>query len=119
MKKGISYALPLAAVLLLAACSSAPKQMYYWKNYSPTIYEHLKNDNRSVGEQINKMEKYFTEAGRKQIAVAPGSHAHMGLLLIDAGQNEAARQHFETERRLFPESSVFMDFLLKSKGGKK
>ncbi|RPD89122.1 DUF4810 domain-containing protein [Neisseria weixii] len=120
MKKGITCMLPLVAALWLAACGSAPKQMYYWKDYSPTVYEHLKND-ASPSEQISKMDKYFTEADRKQMAAAPGAHAHMGLLLIEAGQNEAARQRFETEKQLFPESSVFMDFLLKNKtqGGKK
>lgn len=119
MKKRITYVLPIAATLFLAACGSSPKNMYYWGNYSPTVYERLKNDDRSVGEQINTMEKYFSEANSKQMAAAPGAHAHMGLLLIDAGQNAAARQQFETEKQLFPESSVFMDFLLKNKGGKK
>lgn len=121
MKKGIfTYALPLTAALLLAACGTPSEQMYYWKDYGPTVYERLKNDDVSVGEQISKMEKYFTDADSKKMTVAPGAHAHMGLLLIDAGQNEAARRQFETEKQLFPESSVFMDFLLKNKtkGGK-
>lgn len=119
MKKGILYGLPLVATLLLAACGSAPKPIYYWKDYNSTVYERLKNDG-SVGTQIDKMEKYFNEANRKQLAAAPGAHAHMGLLLIDAGQPDAAKAQFETEKQLFPESADFMDFLLKSKaaGGK-
>ncbi|MBF0803296.1 MULTISPECIES: DUF4810 domain-containing protein [unclassified Neisseria] len=120
MKKGILYGLPLAATLLLAACGSAPKPIYYWKDYNATVYERLKNDDGSVGKQIDKMEKYFNEANRKQLAAAPGAHAHMGLLLIDAGQPDAAKAQFETEKQLFPESADFMDFLLKNKasGGK-
>ena len=119
MKKEI-FGLPLAATLLLAACGSAPKPMYYWKDYSSTVYERLKNDDSSTGKQIDKMEKSYTEANRKQLAAAPGAHAHMGLLLIDAGQPDAAKAQFETEKQLFPESADFMDFLLKNKasGGK-
>lgn len=129
MKKGMSLcSLSLAAMFLLAACGSAPKTMYYWKNYNTAVYERLKNDDSTIGEQISKMEKYFDEANRKQLAVAPGAHAHMGLLLVDAGQTEAAKARFEMEKQLFPESTTFMDFLLqdkvkllqdKAKGGKK
>ncbi|MDY4593881.1 MAG: DUF4810 domain-containing protein [[Pasteurella] aerogenes] len=121
MKKQLTYALPLVAALCLTACSSGPKSMYYWKDYPPTVYERLKNDDSSISEQITKMEKYFTEASRKQLAVAPGAHAHLGLLLTDVGQYESARRQFESEKQLFPESTVFMDFLLKNKsqGGKK
>lgn len=121
MKKKMSLVLPLVTVLLLAACGSAPKPLYYWKDYNATVYERLKNDDGTVGEQIGKMEKYFNEANRKQLAVAPGAHAHMGLLLVDAGQADAAKAQFEMEKQLFPESSIFMDFLLKNKsnGGEK
>ncbi|STZ76046.1 DUF4810 domain-containing protein [Bergeriella denitrificans] len=113
-----AYALPLAAALLLAACGSAPKSMYYWKNYNDTVYQHLKNDDGSLGKQISKMEKYFNEANLKQQAVAPGAHAHMGLLMVAAGQPEAAYTQFEAEKNLFPESSIFMDFLMKNKAKK-
>ncbi|QEY24850.1 DUF4810 domain-containing protein [Neisseria animalis] len=122
MKNGIAvYALPLAAAFLLAACGSAPKQMYYWKGYNDAVYERLKNDDSTVGGQISKMEKYFNEAERKQLPAAPGAHAHMGLLLIDAGRTDAAKSQFEAEKQLFPESGKFMDFLLKNKakGAKK
>ena len=41
------------------------------------------------------------------------------MLLSEAGQDQSAAEHFETEKRLFPESSAFMDFLLKNKGARK
>ncbi|WP_274585167.1 DUF4810 domain-containing protein [Neisseria leonii] len=107
--------LSLTAAFLLTACGSAPKQMYYWKGYNAAVYERLKNDDGTVGGQIGKMEKYFDEADRKQLAAAPGAYAHMGLLLADAGQTDAAKAQFEKEKQQFPESAVFMDFLLKSK----
>lgn len=105
-----------AAAVLLSACTSAPQTMYYWQDYSPTVYQRLKNDT-SGGEQIGKMQKYFTDAQSRQMAAAPGAHAHMGLLLIEAGQDDAARRQFEAEKQLFPESAVFMDFLMHKPNG--
>lgn len=65
------------------------------------------------------MEKYFAEAANKMNA-APGAHAHLGLLLSRSGDKEGAFRQFEEEKRLFPESGVFMDFLMKTgKGGKR
>jgi hypothetical protein len=44
--------------------------------------------------------------------VPPGKHAHLGYLYAQAGQTELARLHFRAEKKLFPESAVFMDRLL-------
>ncbi|KKB00698.1 DUF4810 domain-containing protein, partial [Avibacterium paragallinarum] len=49
------------------------------------------------------------------LAVAPGAHAHMGLLLVQSGQLDAARQQFLEEKKLFPESSSYINFLMKNK----
>ncbi|MDO4997807.1 MAG: DUF4810 domain-containing protein [Neisseria sp.] len=116
MKKA-SFTPVLLSVIALAlgACAQAPKTLYHWQGYNQTVYERLQNDGSSLGEQIDKMEQYFVQARDKQLAVAPGAHAHMGLLLVDAGQIDAAHLQFEQEKRLFPESSTFMDFLLKRK----
>ncbi|EEH62093.1 LOW QUALITY PROTEIN: periplasmic protein, partial [Neisseria gonorrhoeae 1291] len=56
----------------------------------------------------------------KKMNAAPGAHAHLGLLLSRSGDKEGAFRQFEEEKRLFPESGVFMDFLMKTgKGGKR
>ncbi len=65
------------------------------------------------------MEKYFQKTRSENKKEAPGTHAHLGMLLSEAGQDQSAAEHFETEKRLFPESSAFMDFLLKNKGARK
>ncbi|HEZ3853716.1 TPA: DUF4810 domain-containing protein [Neisseria meningitidis] len=96
------------------------KSLYYYGGYPDTVYEGLKNDDTSLGKQTEKMEKYFVEAGNKKMNAAPGAHAHLGLLLSRSGDKEGAFRQFEEEKRLFPESGVFMDFLMKTgKGGKR
>ncbi|WP_304679505.1 DUF4810 domain-containing protein [Neisseria polysaccharea] len=109
-----------AAVLSLTACGGGHKNLYYYGDYPDTVYEGLKNDDTSLGKQTEKMEKYFVEAGNKKMNAAPGAHAHLGLLLSRSGDKEGAFRQFEEEKRLFPESGVFMDFLMKTgKGGKR
>ena len=114
--------LPLyAAVLALAACGgSGHKDLYYYGDYPDTVYEGLKNSDTSLGKQTENMQKYFVQARNKQMNAAPGAHAHLGLLLSHSGDKEGAFRQFEEGKRLFPESGVFMDFLMKTgKGGKR
>lgn len=112
--------LPLyAAVLALTACGGGHKDLYYYGDYPDTVYEGLKNNDTSLGKQTENMKKYFVQARNKQMNAAPGAYAHLGLLLSRSGDKEGALRQFEEEKRLFPESGVFMDFLMKTgKGGK-
>ena len=43
----------------------------------------------------------------------PGFHAHLGMLYALAGKQDQVAVEFETEKKLFPESAAYMDFLLK------
>ena len=103
--------LPLyAAVLALTACGgSGQKALYYYGDYPDTVYEGLKNNDTSLGKQ--------TES--KKMNVAPGAHAHLGLLLSQMGDRSGAFRQFEEEKKLFPESRAFMDFLMKTGKGDK
>ncbi|MGR6694662.1 DUF4810 domain-containing protein, partial [Avibacterium paragallinarum] len=111
------FKLPLLLIfsIFLSACGTSTNNMYYWKGYNNTVYDYLKNDSTSISNQIEAMEKYFSDAKDKQLAVAPGAHAHMGLLLVQSGQLDAARQQFLEEKKLFPESSSYINFLMKNK----
>lgn len=114
-KRITTYVLTCSVALLLTACGTTNNDIYYWGAYPSTVYENLKNDKTSLSEQISAMEKYFDLVNSQNKAVAPGAHAHLGLLLIEAGQNDRALEQFKIEKELFPESSTFMDFLLKNK----
>ncbi|UXN35988.1 DUF4810 domain-containing protein [Avibacterium paragallinarum] len=111
------FKLPLLLIfsIFLSACGTSTNNMYYWKGYNNTVYDYLKNDSTSISNQIETMEKYFSDAKDKQLAIAPGAHAHMGLLLVQSGQLDAARQQFLEEKKLFPESSSYINFLMKNK----
>ncbi len=108
----------LLVVTILNGCASGPKPLYSWNEYQPVVYEYYALD-MGPQEQIEILKKDIEKARAKALPVPPGLHAHLGMLYINTGHPELAKTEFEQEKRLFPESTQFMDFLLKKmQGGK-
>ncbi|MDO6386453.1 MULTISPECIES: DUF4810 domain-containing protein [Uliginosibacterium] len=109
----------LLAALLAGGCATRTPTLYYWGDYQPQLYAYLKNEGSSHPEQILALQKIIEEAKAANKSVPPGFYAHLGLLQINEGKPELARQAFETEKTLFPESAAYMDFLLRKLAGGK
>ena len=117
MKKGTAL-LALFAFAALTGCATQPKTLYQWEGYQPQVYEYLKGE--SPEQQIAAMEKDLQVIAAKGNRAPPGSHAHLGMLYSIAGKPEQVAAQFEDEKKLFPESAPYMDFLLgKMKKGEK
>ena len=97
-----------------SACESSPNSLYSWGSYESQVYAYLNGESR--GAQLAALERDLekTEAGGK--AVPPGFYAHMGLLYAEMGNTMEAVSCLIMEKNLFPEASVFMDFLLANYG---
>ena len=111
MSKNITWLL-LVASALLAGCSAPPQSLYQWDAYQPTVYQYYQDDN-TLDEQVSALELSIEKAKARQRTVAPGLHAHLGLLYANSGREQQAFAQFALEKSLFPESATFMDFLLK------
>ena len=95
----------------LTAC--ATPTVYSWGKYEEIVYDTYNNPgNSSPEKEIAQMEKDYQEARSNNQPVHPGFHAHLGYLYYQVGKFDAAQREFETEKKKFPESSVFMDRLL-------
>lgn len=108
--------LPLiaAGALLLSGCAvrqPAPP-LYQWDGYQPQVYEYFKGKT-SPQEQIDVLEKSLQIIRAKGNTPPPGFHAHLGMLYASVGKDQQAQQELQAEEQLFPESSTYMDFLLK------
>lgn len=101
----------VALSALLFGCAQAPKPLYYWEGYQKQLYEQLKGTGSD--DSLLAMEEQKRKADAAGLAVPPGFRAQRGLLLLHRGQPDQARDMFLAEKEAFPESSKYMDFLLK------
>lgn len=110
--RSLILALSLSGSVLLSGCAG-PQRLYQWENYQPQVYEYFKGQGSGPQEQITILERDIQKIRAKGNTPPPGYHAHLGLLYSHVGKEDQVIQQFETEKNLFPESSPYMDFLLK------
>jgi hypothetical protein len=108
---------PLPALLALIALALAgcetTKPLYYWGNYESGLYLGYKHPEKATPEQIAKhLEEDLAQAAARSLPPPPGMHAHLGFTYLELGRADEAKQQFETEKKLYPESTVFMDRIL-------
>ena len=103
----------LAASALLAGCAhtATTPPLYQWDGYQPQVYEYFKAQ-RNPEDQIDALEKALQQILAKGSLPPPGFHAHLGMLYASVGKDQQAQHELEAEKRAFPESSTYMDFLL-------
>jgi len=100
-----------AVVFFVAGCQSSDK--YYWGHYEDLIYvSYAEPGKLPVESQVKTMEDDLQKAEAAGKPVPPGFHAQLGYLYFQMGRADMARAEFETEKRLFPESTVLMDRML-------
>ncbi|MEX3948286.1 DUF4810 domain-containing protein [Paraburkholderia sp. EG287B] len=105
----------IVAGLLLAGCAAQRSpSLYQWDAYQPQVYEYFKGETGPEA-QIDALEKALQQIRAKGNMPPPGFHAQLGMLYAGVGRSGQAMQAFEAEKELFPESSAYMDFLMKKK----
>ncbi|MBK1688102.1 DUF4810 domain-containing protein [Rubrivivax gelatinosus] len=105
----------LGAVLAatLAGCATAPPTLYHWGDYQRQIYQSLNADDSSPQEQLQQLQQQAEKARAGNAALPPGFRAHVGLLMLRLGRDADAAAQFQAEKQAFPESTAYMDFLLR------
>ena len=82
-------------------------------NIFATQWHRLDNPGKvPLENQLQDLENDYQNIRASNAAVPPGFHAHLGYLYFQSGKIPQALQSFETEKSLFPESTVFMDRLI-------
>lgn len=100
-----------AGCLLLSACAHQPASLYQWGSYQEQVYGHFKGEGPE--KQIQALEKDLQLMQASNRAVPPGVHAHLGMLYAEAGNDGKAQENLLAEKTQYPESSAYIDLLLK------
>jgi len=101
-----------AAVGMLVGCAAKPVPLYMWESFPHQQYDTLQRAGASPEEQMQAMEQHMEKARAANAALPPGFRAHLGMLELNVGHADRARQLFESEKSAFPESAPYMDKLL-------
>lgn len=113
MKRKIYLLVMLMISIFLAGC--APKKMYYFGNYSNTLYSLEKNQTEeALINHKQELEKILTESEIRNLPVPPGIYAELGYINLKANNSQKAIKLFQTESQLYPESKHLMDRLIQS-----
>ncbi|MCH2241367.1 MAG: DUF4810 domain-containing protein [Aquabacterium sp.] len=108
--QGLLVAITVAA---LTGCAQAPKPLYMWEAFPRQQYDVLRRDGSSADEQIQALEQHAAKARGEGAALPPGFRAHLGMLYLSVGQADKARDCWLAEQQAFPESTPYMNQLLK------
>jgi hypothetical protein len=104
----------VSCIALLGACAQkGPPPLYMWEAFPKMQYDALLKAGVSPLEQVAALEAQAEKARAAGAALPPGFRAHLGMLKLSAGDPDQARQLWHGEKAAFPESSPYMDQLLK------
>jgi len=113
MKKKAFLFAWLLACIYFAGC--APQRMYYFGNYSQTLYTFEKNQNEeSLVKHKQELERVIAKSEVKNLPVPPGIYAELGYINLKANSSQEAIRLFQIESKLYPESKYLMDRLIQS-----
>jgi hypothetical protein len=109
------FIITLSAAFLLSACSSGPKPLYNYEDYSDTYYGAKKNMTEESSLELQKsIENAIENASESSSGrVAPGMYANLGYIYLKSGKSKEAIASFEKEKSIYPESAHFMDRMIK------
>lgn len=102
--KALVIALPL---ILFTGCAES---LFHWGKYEDSLIErYIENDTTQTETHLRDI---FTEAESTQQRVPPGIYADYGFMLYKRGDKSTSISYFEKEKKLYPESSFFMNKLI-------
>lgn len=111
LRKIIAYCSVMGA-LVLSGCATKPQSLYYWGDYQPQLYGHFTKD-KAPQEQIASLEAGIEVARASGKSVPPGYLAHIGILYAQGEHQDQMKKYFLAEKTLYPESTAYVDFLLR------
>lgn len=110
MKKNLTL---IFFVVLFASCTTT-KPLYTWSKYDISSYNYLKNNNENTTQElIDNYKAIIAKQKGTRHEVPPGIYADYGFILLQLGYYEEGNTMLEKEIKLYPESKIFIDRIIK------
>lgn len=121
MREALILILFLFYALIFVTGCAMEQPLYYWGNYSQSLYKYKKGPN---DENLNTHKlvllNIIEESNKANKRIPPGVSCEYGYLLLKGGKTKEALYYFELEEKTYPESKVFIvrlkEKLLEKKG---
>ena len=95
---------------LLGIGCAAQKPMYYWGNYSNTLYQYKKAPSDSTLQKHKEEIAVIIQKSKEiDVNVPPGIYGEYGFILLKTGDKAEAIKYFDLEEHTYPESRVFIE----------
>ena len=105
--------LALAGAAALVGCATPTPPLYLWGEFPKMQYEALRANGTPSAQRMVDIEAHMEKAAAAHAALPPGFRAHLGMLKLANGDAGQARALWQAEKTAFPESTPYMDQLLK------
>jgi hypothetical protein len=103
----------LCLVLGFFVAGCMPPTIFYWGDYSETLYAYKKTpDDKTHDAHKKTLVDIMTNAPKKRERVPPGIYAEYGYMLLKEGKEAEGLEYLQKEETSFPESKVFVDRLI-------
>lgn len=98
--------------LITLGTGCAPQTLYHWGDYDSYLHSYYKNP--AEREQFVEKVVVIIQDAEKSGRIPPGLYAEYGYLLYESGNYPEAIVYFKKEQDLWPESSFFMDKMIRN-----
>lgn len=100
--------------VLMGGCAHKQTTLYDWQGYQSNVDTYFRADKLGPDAQAQLMESDLQKIRAGGKAVPPGYYAHLGLLYGQQGRMDQFADNLQAEKKQYPESETFMDFLLRN-----
>jgi len=112
MKTRLGFCLFVGLVALMASGCAGTNQMYYWGDYSKSLYACSKQPSEETLQKHKViLEDIVKESTARNLRVPPGVYAELGYIYFRQNNNAEAIKYFDLEEKTYPESKTFMQRL--------
>lgn len=116
----LSILLTLVSIVFISGCVASKPPLYRWGEYEDLLYEMYAEPGKAdPGTQVARLSEDIGRTQAEGKRVPPGVYAHLGYMHYMQGNQGAAMSAFANEKALYPESTDFVDGILKRLKGKK